>query len=100
MTIDCATTKSSAVSVWLLPALAGRERVATFPSGSPVEKEKGAAEAPATSSSSANAPAVVLLVESAVQRRAGVSLIVFVFFIIMFLMVCLFSLLIFVSSVD
>ena len=39
------TTKSSAVSVWILPGLDGRERVAIFPSGLPVEKEKGVADA-------------------------------------------------------
>src|SRR4051794_20406212 len=36
-------TKSSAVSVWIFPLLAGRDSVPILPSGSPVEKENGAA---------------------------------------------------------
>src|SRR5437868_6153851 len=34
------STKSSAVSIWIVPALAGRDAVPIFPSGSPVEKKK------------------------------------------------------------
>ena len=45
MKVPCVRMKSSAVSVWIFPGLAGRESVAIFPSGSPVEKEKEAAEA-------------------------------------------------------
>ena len=39
------TMKSSAVSVWIVPELGGRESVPIFPSGLPVEKEKELAEA-------------------------------------------------------
>src|SRR5437867_125940 len=78
--------KSSAVSVWNLPGLDGRERVAIFPSGSPVENEKEAAEAWRTSSSKARAPAALFLVERAAHpnspgpRIAGVSFVVFILF--------------------
>jgi hypothetical protein len=37
--------KSSAVSVWMWLALAGRDSVPINPSGAPVVKKKGAAEA-------------------------------------------------------
>src|SRR5882672_5364414 len=78
--------KSSAVSVWILPGLGERERVAIFPSGLPVEKEKEAAEAPETIRSKPSAPtAVVLLADKAANTvsprrwRVGVSF-VFVLF--------------------
>src|ERR1051325_840237 len=45
MTALCVRVKSSAVSVWIFPALEGRESVAILPSGFPVEKEKEAAVA-------------------------------------------------------
>src|SRR6185503_13723952 len=86
MTTACVARKSSAVSVWILPGLDGRESVAIFPSGSPVEKIKEAAEACEASRSKASAPAVVLLAERAAntnfpsRRRAGVSFIDFVLF--------------------
>src|SRR6185503_1425993 len=77
--------KSPAVSVWILPELAGRERVAILPSGLPVEKEKEAPEAPGTSRSKPSAPpAAVLLADKAAntvspsRRRVGVSFLVFV----------------------
>src|SRR6267142_2547731 len=71
--------KSSAVSVWILPGLDGRESVAIFPSGSPVEKEKEAAVAFAIRQSNATAPKVVLPAESSanpnrpIRRQAGAS---------------------------
>ena len=37
--------KSSAVSVWIFPGVGGRDSVPIFPSGTPVEKVKEAAEA-------------------------------------------------------
>src|SRR6266581_7977082 len=92
-------TKSSAVSVWILPGLAGRERVAIFPSGEPVENEKEAAEARETSRSKAIVITTVLWAESAAnpnghnRRRTGVSFIDFVLlrsFIITCSIVCLF----------
>jgi hypothetical protein len=43
--VEWAVTKSSAVSVSSLPALAVRDRVAIFPSGLPVLKKKGASAA-------------------------------------------------------
>src|SRR5438874_1185743 len=82
MTIEFVVLKSSAVSVWIPPALGGRETVAIFPSGLPVEKEKEPAEACPTSSSEARAPTAVLLVDSPAntkgfsQRRVGVSFVV------------------------
>ena len=78
--------KSSAVSVWSLPGPDGRERVAIFPSGSPVEKVKEAAEAWKPSSSKARALAVVFLMERFDHanrprpRSAVVSFLVFVSF--------------------
>src|SRR6476660_4784672 len=49
MTEVCVRRKSSAVSVWIFPSLAGRDSVAILPSGFPVEnvKEAAAAEDPA-----------------------------------------------------
>src|SRR6058998_4124743 len=89
--------KSSAVSVWILPGLGGRERVAIFPSGLPVEKEKEAAEAPETSRSKPSAPApAALLADKAAntvspsRRRVGVSFIVFVLFRSLIMFQCLF----------
>ena len=49
MSVVSGRMKSSAVSVWIRPGLGGRDNVPIFPSGSPVEKEKGAAEACAAS---------------------------------------------------
>src|SRR5215471_1842328 len=83
MTTACVTAKSSAVSVWILPTLDGRESVAIFPSGSPVEKEKEAADARETRRSKASAPTAVLPAESAPDKNrtgrsiAGRSFIVF-----------------------
>src|SRR6185369_2289120 len=80
------TKKSSAVSVWILPGLDARERVAIFPSGSPVEKEKEAADACNTSRSKASAPRMILFVGRAgcatcpSQRRVGVSFIDLILF--------------------
>src|ERR1043165_7011208 len=89
MTTVCVTTKSSAVSVWILPGLAGRESVAIFPSGSPVEKEKEAAFALAIRQSSSSAPRDVLLAESSakpsrpIRRHVGASFcVIFLLFII------------------
>src|ERR1044071_1784746 len=79
MTTACGTTKSSAVSVWILPGPDGRESVAIFPSGSPDEKEKEAAVAFAVRRSNARALTVVLLAESIVnpnrrlRRQPGAS---------------------------
>ena len=53
MTMDWVRMKSSAVSVWICPVLGGRDSVPIFPSGSPVEKEKEAAEACAANKSKA-----------------------------------------------
>src|SRR3954447_7025185 len=75
MTTACVTTRSSAVSVWSLPVLAGRARVATFPSGLPVEKANGLAGAWAASRSKAIAPPVILL-----EASDGMALIMFVLF--------------------
>src|ERR1043165_6535722 len=81
-----AMMKSSAVSVWILPEPDGRERVAIFPSGLPVEKEKEAAGASETSKSKLSAPMAVLLADKAAftsgssRRGVGVSSIVFVLF--------------------
>src|SRR2546421_12881346 len=47
--------KSSAVSVWTSPGVAGRARVAIRPSGSPVENEKEVAKAACVSSRSVKA---------------------------------------------
>src|SRR5262249_49161034 len=69
MTTACVTTKSSAVSVWILPRLGGRERVAIFPSASPVEKEKEAADARETRKSKASAPTAVLPAEKAAHKN-------------------------------
>src|SRR5437879_5797132 len=71
MTTDWVATKSSAVSVWILPGLEGRESVAIFPSGSPVEKEKEAAEASGAIWRKASAMAVVELAESAAQTNCS-----------------------------
>ena len=53
MSVVSGRMKSSAVSVWICPVLGGRESVPIFPSGSPVEKEKEAAEACAANKSKA-----------------------------------------------
>jgi hypothetical protein len=45
MSTQSSRRKSSAVSVWTSPALAGRDSVPINPSGAPVEKEKGLADA-------------------------------------------------------
>ena len=60
-TIELLTKKSSAVSVSVLPALGRRESVATFPSGLPVEKKKGSADAWEINSSEASAPRAVFV---------------------------------------
>src|SRR5262245_55881168 len=65
MTTACVTTKSSAVSVCILPGLEGRHSEAIFPSGCPVEKENEAAETRPTSRSNVNAATVALLAEKA-----------------------------------
>src|SRR6476661_6046129 len=84
MSVVSATTKSSAVSVWIDVAVAGRDRVAIFPSGLPVEKEKIEAEPRDASSRKASAPTLVLLAQSAdrtsepSRRRVGVGFIVFI----------------------
>src|SRR6185369_6017037 len=78
--------KSSAVSVWILPRLDGRERVAIFPSGWPVENEKEAAEAWEASRSKASTPPAVFVAENAAntnrgaRRRGDVSVIMFILF--------------------
>src|SRR5258708_16060692 len=59
-------TKSSAVSVWTLPGLAGLERVAIFPSGLPVEKMKELADAGAASRSEA--------LKAAARRRGWLAM--------------------------
>src|SRR2546423_7189889 len=40
ISVFSASTKSSAVSIWIVPALPSRDAVPIFPSGSPVEKKK------------------------------------------------------------
>src|SRR5947199_4878822 len=98
MTTDCVNTKSSAVSVWIFAGVDGRERVATFPSGSPVEKVNEAAEAWRPDRSKASVPAVILLADRVARtdgltpRRAGVSTFEFIsfrsFVITFFLVFC------------
>src|SRR5437762_9561487 len=84
MSVVSVRMKSSVVSVWILPGLDGRESVAIFPSGAPVEKEKEAADAREASGSKARATTEVLWAESAAnpnsrnRRRTGVSFIDFV----------------------
>src|ERR1044071_5432517 len=69
--------KSSAVSVCSLPALGGRDSVAIFPSGSPVEKENEAAEVCHPSRSAAPAvetrPRTTALKQCVPVKPAGVE---------------------------
>src|ERR1043166_5773704 len=71
MTMDCVTTKSSAVSLWMLPGLEGVESVAIFPSGAPVEKEKVAAEAWAAVWRKTSAIAAVVFVDSTAHTNCS-----------------------------
>src|SRR5689334_7747779 len=92
-TTELLTTKSSAVSVCWLPGAAGRERVAIFPSGSPVEKKKGAADAREATRKEASAPSVA----RRGRMSRGVAGALFVFFVLSdvffidCIAVCLFS---------
>jgi len=45
ITVQLVRRKSSAVSVWIFPGLATRDKVAILPSGLPVEKKKEVATA-------------------------------------------------------
>src|SRR5215831_19133648 len=82
MTMGLVTRKSSAVSVLSVPIVGGLESVAILPSGLPVEKKNGSADACESIKSEAIAPRVYLFVikAAAVDRRG--AWIVFTFFII------------------